>query len=703
MKKKHSITTKMTISFFLVALLAIGTCITLATVLNKSALDSEAKNNIIQGTKQTSGEINSTIEKIEQSVNILAKLSERELTDLNKFKTDGSYVNDYTERLEATFLEVANNTEGAMTFYIRFNPEYTEPTSGLFYSKSSEEGDFEKLTPTDFSQYDPSDLEHVGWYYTPINNGGPTWMDPYLNSNINVCMISYVIPIVKDGESVGIVGMDIDFSVIRDIVKDKTIYKSGFGFLVNGENAILYHPTFENKENLSDIYNGQLSKEVNDFNNKDKEYKVLTCNYNNKDHYMCYSSLENGMKYIITVEENEVNESSTIIMNKIIKAGIILIILFIVVAIITSILITNPIVYLAKVMKKAEGLDLTSDTKLDKISKTKSEIGELAKSYNNLRIALSQIIRDINIESNNMNKATDELKKFANVISEESTEIGKSVETISADIQDTSASSEEISASVEEIQANIEMLSKKAEESRNNAADSKKRAINTRERSDEAIKNSQEVYEKEKENAQKSIEEGKVVKEIDNMADAISQIAENITLLSLNAAIEAARAGDAGKGFAVVAEEIGRLAEQSQETVISIKDTIERVDGAFNNLSENNNRQLEFINNDMNEQLGILSTMSSQYYTDSEKVNAIASDLAEMAKQLSETIGQVSVAIQNTAITAQDSSESADNINCDINKTITSIKNIVTIADNQKSVSDNLNDMITKFKIDETM
>ena len=699
-KVKKGLTSRMTITISIVAWVAIAICITLSTALSKSALQVEAKKNIKLDVKETTSEINSTIEKIEQSVNILSNLSERELTDLGSFKTDNNYVNTYTERLEATFLEVANNTEGAMTFYLRFNPKYTEPTSGLFYSKSSEKGQFEKLTPTDFSQYDSSDLEHVGWYYTPINNGGPTWMDPYLNSNINVYMISYVIPIMKDGEAIGVVGMDIDFNVIKDVVKDKAIYESGFGILVNGENNILYHPKFDNNENLSDIYNGELSNIANDVNDKDKQFKILTCKYNNKNHYICYSSLENGMKYLITVEESEVNSVAMSIMYKIMNVGVFLMLLFIAVSIITSVRITRPIIYLSKVMKKAEDLDLTSDEKLNEITKTKNEIGDLAKSYNNLRIALSKIVKDINVESNNMNIATNELRKFANTISTQSTAIGKAVETISVDVQDTSASSEEISASVEEIQANIELLSKKAEESKSNAFSSQKRAINAKQSSDKAIKNSTEVYEKEKENSKRAIEEGKVVSEIDKMADAISQIAENINLLSLNAAIEAARAGDAGKGFAVVAEEIGRLAEESQETVTNIKDTIEKVDKAFNNLSSNNERQLEFINNDINEQLGVLSATGSQYYNDSEKVNNIANDLADMASQLKENIEQVSIAIQNTTVSAQNSSENADSINEEIKQTIDSINDIVTIADNQKSVADDLNNMINKFKVD---
>ena len=81
--------------------------------------------------------------------------------------------------------------------------------------------------------YDPSDVEHVGWYYIPVQNGKETWMEPYLNSNIGVYMISYVIPIEVDGESIGIIGMDIDFSEFTDTIDSLSIFDSGYGFLVN--------------------------------------------------------------------------------------------------------------------------------------------------------------------------------------------------------------------------------------------------------------------------------------------------------------------------------------------------------------------------------------------------------------------------------------------------------------------------------------
>ena len=99
-----------------------------------------------------------------------------------------------------------------MTVYLRYNPNYSNPTSGVFAQRQSVDSELQCLTPTDFSMYDESDVEHVGWYYLPVQAKEAIWMSPYMNENINIYMISYVVPLfAEDGTSIGIVGMDIDF------------------------------------------------------------------------------------------------------------------------------------------------------------------------------------------------------------------------------------------------------------------------------------------------------------------------------------------------------------------------------------------------------------------------------------------------------------------------------------------------------------
>ena len=107
--------------------------------------------------------IDALLSRIEQSVDTLANYSMEELEDVDRFKTDSSYVDEYTEYIQNVAVNAANNTEGALAVYIRYNPDFSESTSGLFWSKTALDGSFQELTPTDFSSYNPDDIEHVGW------------------------------------------------------------------------------------------------------------------------------------------------------------------------------------------------------------------------------------------------------------------------------------------------------------------------------------------------------------------------------------------------------------------------------------------------------------------------------------------------------------------------------------------------------------
>ena len=130
-------------------------------------------------------------------------------------------------------------------------------------------------------------------------------------------------------------------------------------------------------------------------------------------------------------------------------------------------------------------------------------------------------------------------------------------------------------------------------------------------------------------------------------------ITEQTNLLSLNASIEAARAGDAGRGFAVVADEIRALAEQSKDTVTHIQEVTENVTYAVDNLVTDATRLLEFVGTDIVHTLSGFSDMADSYNTDASNVDAIVSDFSASSQQLLASIGGVMEAISgvNTAAT----------------------------------------------------
>lgn len=139
--------------------------------------EADSKENMVNKTAAVANERDSTILRVEQSVNILADIVKSRISE-RRFFSDINYADAFTNEVLEQVYRFSEHTDGAITSYIRYNPEFSNPTSGCFLTRNSLSEPFSEVTPTDFSMYDSSDVEHVGWYYIPVQNGAPIWMDP---------------------------------------------------------------------------------------------------------------------------------------------------------------------------------------------------------------------------------------------------------------------------------------------------------------------------------------------------------------------------------------------------------------------------------------------------------------------------------------------------------------------------------------------
>ncbi|QXE20711.1 methyl-accepting chemotaxis protein [Clostridium sp. 001] len=329
----------------------------------------------------------------------------------------------------------------------------------------------------------------------------------------------------------------------------------------------------------------------------------------------------------------------------------------------------------------------------------KDEIGELADVVYMMQKDLTELVKGIMSNSQEISASSEELSATVEELSAKAEEIDGAVKNITSGIEENSASSEEITASIEEVNSSINELSGKAAEGSNNANQSKERAVKVKKKGKDAIKEVRNLYEEKKNHMLQAIEEGKIVDDIRIMADTIADISGQTNLLALNAAIEAARAGEQGKGFAVVAEEVRELAEQSSQAVTGIQDTIVKVQDAFKNISKNGNDVLKFINEDVDPQFQDFGNMGSQYYSDSDFVSRMSEEIASMSEELTATVSQVSNAVQNMAENSQNSSEHSEAIKASIDETTKAIVEVSKTAQSQAELAQKLNEMVQKFKI----
>ena len=214
---------------------------------------------------------------------------------------DEAALRKFTALMEDRVISQAQYTAGCVAVYIRY--DLSLPVDGFFYTRGPR-GVLTKHEMTPMEQYDPSDVEHVGWYYEPVKAGHAIWTAPYDNKNIDLHMISYVIPIFYEGRTVGVIGMDIDFDYLSQFVMNLKTYETGYAFAVYGKDLVIHRdfpfqtPTASTPELMGLAWMHALPSE--------EQPRIGEYTYQGKTKRFARKTLESGINLFLCAPEAEI-------------------------------------------------------------------------------------------------------------------------------------------------------------------------------------------------------------------------------------------------------------------------------------------------------------------------------------------------------------------------------------------------------------
>ncbi|TXC92160.1 HAMP domain-containing protein [Metabacillus litoralis] len=655
LNKRLTIRMKLIIAFAIVLLIP---SVSIGLISYQSA-KSEIEKSMLQTARESvqliNTSLNSQLEPIQEDINYFAQSA----------KTANTTITEEDKRnIVAKFNQYIQTKPEAQTIYI-----------------GTEEGE---MIIAPFTQLpDDYDPKTRPWYELAMDNKGEVIItDPYIDASTKETSVT--VAKTLDDRS-GVIAVDINIAALSQLTDQVKVGKEGYVTIIDKTETYLIHPSIQGEK-----ASGEWLKKLFESKNGSIDYT-----FEGAKKEMEFTTNElTGWKIAGTMYSDEISNAAqgifiktlTVIISFLLIGGLIV---FIIIR-----TIIRPIQSLVTSAERISNGDLTEDI----VVTSGDEIGQLSKSFKKMVDNLRSVIINLQTSSERVSASSEELIASANQTTVGTKQVAEAIQQVASGaenqtnkIEANTSALEEVLQGILNISTSSTQVSDLAQEAALEATEGEKYVKNNLEQMKfihssvlESNKVIQSLY-------QRSNEIGKIL-------DAISQIADQTNLLALNAAIEAARAGEHGKGFAVVADEVRKLAEQSQKSAGQIALLISSV-------QEDTNKSVEImskVSKNAEEGLAISTETSEKFGFIMNSMNQMTPQIEEVTatvQQMSAAVQEVSASANELTVIAKDSLTTSEEVAATTEEQLASMEEINSAAKALTGMAEELQALIEQFKV----